>query len=243
MKKKIFRGYTKPVCIMMSLVLCYTVAYYAVNSIEMTVPTSLTYPDEELYIVLDAGHGGMDGGCSTSDGVPEKGINLNIAKEVKELLELQGYNVVLTRETDTSIHDKGVEGIRSQKESDMENRLDIFNEHNNAICISIHQNNFTDPYYSGAQMFYSENNPESENLARIMQENFVRNIQPDNSREIKLCGKELYLCYFSENPTVMVECGFLSNPDEAEKLKNPMYQKEVAFTIFSGINEFIEKRG
>lgn len=243
MKKKIFRGYTKPVCIMMSLVLCYTVAYYAVNSIEMTVPTSLTYPDEELYIVLDAGHGGMDGGCSTSDGVPEKGINLNIAKEVKELLELQGYNVVLTRETDTSIHDKGVEGIRSQKESDMKNRLDIFNEHNNAICISIHQNNFTDPYYSGAQMFYSENNPESETLARIMQENFVRNIQPDNSREIKLCGKELYLCYFSENPTVMVECGFLSNPDEAEKLKNPMYQKEVAFTIFSGINEFIEKRG
>ena len=243
MKKKIFRGYTKPVCIMMSLVLCYTAAYYAVNSIEMTVPTSLTYPDEELYIVLDAGHGGMDGGCSTADGVPEKGINLNIAKEVAKLLELQGYNVVLTRETDTSIHDKGVEGIRAQKESDMENRLDIFNEHNNAICVSIHQNNFTDPYYSGAQMFYSENNPESETLARIMQENFVRNIQPDNSREIKLCGKELYLCYFSENPTVMVECGFLSNPDEAEKLKNPMYQKEVAFTIFSGLNEFIEKRG
>ena len=76
-----------------------------------------------------------------------------------------------------------------------------------------------------------------------MQENIVKNIQPDNSREIKHCGKELYLCYFSENPTVMVECGFLSNPDEAEKLKNPMYQKEVAFTIFSGINEFIEKRG
>ena len=243
MKKKKINGYTKPICIMMSLVLCYTAAYYAVNSIEMTVPTSLTYPDEELYIVLDAGHGGMDGGCSTADGVPEKGINLNIAKEVAKLLELQGYNVVLTRETDTSIHDKGVEGIRAQKESDMENRLDIFNEHNNAICVSIHQNNFTDPYYSGAQMFYSENNPESETLARLMQENFVRNIQPDNSREIKLCGKELYLCYFSENPTVMVECGFLSNPDEAEKLKNPMYQKEVAFTIFSGINEFIEKRG
>ena len=230
MKKKIFRGYTKPVCIMMSLVLCYTVAYYAVNSIEMTVPTSLTYPDEELYIVLDAGHGGMDGGCSTADGVPEKGINLNIAKEVAKLLELQGYNVVLTRETDTSIHDKGVEGIRAQKESDMENRLDIFNEHNNAICVSIHQNNFTDPYYSGAQMFYSENNPESETLARIMQENFVRNIQPDNSREIKLCGKELSL----RIRPLWSNVDFFQIPMRLKNLKTRCIRKRLLSRYFRG---------
>lgn len=236
--------YTKPVCVMLSVVLCYVVVYYTLGNIEMTVPTSLTYPDEDFYIVLDAGHGGMDGGCSTADGVPEKGINLAVMNEVAELCRLYGYNVEVTRDGDISVHDKGVEGIRAQKESDMKNRLDLFNKHTNAVCVSIHQNNFTDPKYSGAQMFYSDNNPESERLARIMQGQFVKNLQPENTREIKLCHEELYLCYYSQNPTVMVECGFLSNPDEAEKLKNPIYQKEVAFTIFSGINEYIEgKRG
>jgi N-acetylmuramoyl-L-alanine amidase len=87
-------------------------------------------------------------------------------------------------------------------------------------------------------MFYSDTNSKSEELANILQNKFVEYLQPENAREIKLCGKELFLCYYSENPTVMAECGFLSNPDEAEKLKTPEYQKEVAFTIYSAINEY-----
>lgn len=121
----------------------------------------------------------------------------------------------------------------------MENRLEIFNKYPDAVCISIHQNTFTDPQYSGAQMFYSETITESERLASIMQNMFVQNLQPDNKREIKPCGAELYLCHFSKNPTVMIECGFLSNVDEAAKLTNKSYQQLVAFTVFSGLNEFI----
>lgn len=141
-----------------------------------------------------------------------------------------------------SIHDKGVEGIANQKSSDMDNRLELFNSRNDAICISIHQNQFTEPKYKGAQMFYSDNNSKSETLARSLQGNFRRLIQPDNEREIKLCGKELFLCYYSQNPTVMVECGFLSNPDEAALLNTEEYQGKVAFTIFSGINEYVNQK-
>lgn len=203
------------------------------------IPVSSDYEEDKPVIVLDAGHGGMDGGCSTADGVPEKGINLNIVLTLRDMLKVSGYDVVLTRDSDKSIHDKGVEGIAAQKSSDMDNRLEIFNANPNAVCISVHQNMFTDSKYSGAQMFYSDTTEGNERLAQAMRESFVKNLQPENEREIKLCGKELFLCYFSENPTVMVECGFLSNPQEAELLKTEEYQRKVAFTIFSGINDFI----
>ena len=190
-------------------------------------------------VLVDSAHGGIDGGCSSADGVPEKGINLSILLKLRDMLEISGYDVVVTRDTDTSIHDKGIEGIAQQKSSDMDNRLAIFNDNDNAVCISIHQNQFTQPQYHGAQMFYSATNPESESLARAMKSSFTKLLQPDNQREIKQCGKELFLCYFSKNPTVMVECGFLSNPEEAALLSTDDYQAKVAFTIFSGISEFI----
>ena len=190
-------------------------------------------------IVLDAGHGGMDGGCSSAEGVPEKGINLNILLNLRDLLRVSGYEVAVTRDTDRSIHDSGIEGIANQKSSDMDNRLAIFNEHSNAVCLSIHQNQFTDPKSSGAQMFYAPTNKESEKLAQKLQNSFHTRIQPDNDREIKQCGKELFLCYFCKNPTVMVECGFLSNPEEAAKLTDEAYQRQVAFTIYAGLQEYL----
>lgn len=176
------------------------------------------------------------------DGTCEKGINLNILLTLRDLLTVSGYQVEVTRDTDISIHDKGVEGIANQKSSDMDNRLELFNKYDNAVCISIHQNQFTDSRYSGAQMFYSESNRRNENLARSIQGRFVEFLQPDNTREIKQCGKELFLCYYSKNPTVMVECGFLSNPEEAALLTDEEYQHKVAFTIFAGINSFINSK-
>jgi len=181
----------------------------------------------------------MDGGCSDAEGVTEKGINLNIALTVRDLSNFFGFHAETTRDRDISIHDRGVKGIRNQKISDMENRLALFNKYDEAVCVSIHQNTFTDPQYSGAQMFYSENILESERLASIMQSSFVRNLQPYNQREIKPSGSELYLCHNSINPAVMIECGFLSNPGEAELLKNEEYQRLIAFTIFSGLAEFM----
>ena len=205
-----------------------------------SVPVSLmSYDDEKPVIILDAGHGGFDGGCVAVNGTCEKGINLNILLTLRDLLTVSGYQVEVTRDTDISIHDKGIEGIANQKSSDMDNRLKLFNKYDNAVCISIHQNQFTDPRYSGAQMFYSESNRRNENLARSIQNKFVEYLQPDNTKQ---CGKELFLCYYSKNPTVMVECGFLSNPDEAELLTDEEYQHKVAFTIFSGINNFINSK-
>lgn len=211
------------------------------NSEENAVTVSKSYNDSDKpIIILDAGHGGMDGGCTSINGDVEKGINLNILLSLRDMLRISGYDVEVTRDTDRSIHDKGIEGIANQKSSDMDNRLALFNKYENAVCISIHQNQFTDSKYSGAQMFYSGSNNQNERLAGIMQNKFTELLQPENKREIKLCGKELFLCYFSENPTVMVECGFLSNPDEASLLVTEEYQHKVAFTIYSGLNEFLK---
>ena len=206
------------------------------------LPTVAQTNSRDIVFILDAGHGGMDGGCSSADGVPEKGINLNIMLALRDWLEAFGYRVEVTRDTDRSIHDQGIEGIANQKSSDMDNRLALFNKYDNAVCISIHQNQFTDTKYSGAQMFYANTNSESERLAQSWQTQFHEQLQPHNSREIKLCGSELCLCYYCENPTVMVECGFLSNPDEAALLTTEEYQYKVAFTIFSGIQGWLTKR-
>lgn len=214
--------------------------YFGGTRIQRAV-TTMTAPKKETpMIVLDAGHGGMDGGCSSVNEVPEKGINLNILLCLRDLLEMEGYTVKVTRDTDCSIHDDGIEGIANQKSSDMDNRLELFNQYDNAICISIHQNQFTDSAYSGAQMFYSDNVKGSSTLAQTLQDAFVAQLQPENAREVKQCGKELYLCYFSENPTVMAECGFLSNPEEAALLETEEYQQKVAFTIFSGLNQYFD---
>ena len=193
-------------------------------------------------IVLDAGHGGIDGGCSTAEGVPEKGINLAIMLDLRDLLEMSGFEVHVTRDSDRSIHDKGIEGIANQKSSDMDNRLAILNAPEHAVCLSIHQNQFTDPKYSGAQMFYSDTNDRSESLAESLQTAFREQLQPENSREIKRCGKELFLCCFCKHPMVMAECGFLSNPDEAKRLTDPDYQKQTAFTLYAGLTHWLAEQ-
>lgn len=217
--------------------------HYAVGEIDSAVSVSSDAAGtERKIIVLDCGHGGMDGGCSTADGVPEKGINLNIMLSVRDMCRLYGYETAVTREKDVSIHDEGITGIRSQKISDMENRLELFNKFQGAVCLSIHQNTYTDPRYSGAQMFYSSANNDSEQLASILQNLFVRNLQPDNTRETKLCGKELYLCYYCKNTAVMAECGFLSNPEEAAKLTSSGYQQQVAYTLFTGLNTYFSEK-
>lgn len=193
---------------------------------------------EKPVIVLDAGHGGMDGGCVSVNEVPEKGINLSIVESLRDGLKILGYDVVCTRESDISIYDEGTEGLSNQKKSDMKNRLEIFSRYSDGISISIHQNQFTDGKYSGAQMFYSEKNSEGEKLAGVMQKQFVSLLQPDNTRETKPVGDELYLLNNTENPAVMIECGFLSNPEEAAKLESADYQKQIAFTVLTGVVEY-----
>ena len=190
-------------------------------------------------IVLDAGHGGIDSGCLSVNGVEEKDINLSILLKLREMLKLSGFEVAVTRDTDRSIHSTGVTGLGNQKKSDMENRLAIINSYDDAVFVSIHQNQFTDPKYSGAQMFYPLESAESERLAQIMQKSFAEYLQPENKREIKPVDTEIYLLHNANCPAVMAECGFLSNPEEAALLESDEYQAKVAFTIFKSLCSYI----
>lgn len=228
------------------LIIGYFFVFALADSISFNLPdkflpastVGVSETKELPVVILDGGHGGLDGGCVAYNGAVEKEINLNIMLDLKSMLEAFGYEVILTRDCDISIHDEGVSGLSNQKKSDMANRLAIFNSRENAIAVSIHQNQFTDSKYSGAQMFYSETNPKSEQLATAIQQSFVENLQPKNKRETKVSGNELYLLYYCKNPSVMVECGFLSNPAESDLLQTEKYQQEVAFTIFKGINDY-----
>ena len=150
-----------------------------------------------------------------------------------------GYDTVLIRDTDVSIHDESAVTIREKKVSDLKNRLKTVESTNNAVLVSIHQNFYTQSKYSGAQVFYSGNNPESEHLARTIQKNISDYIQTENTREIKKSGSEIYLLKKTTVPAVMVECGFLSNTEEAQRLKNENYQQEIAFIIAISISDYI----
>ena len=188
-------------------------------------------------VKTDARHGGLDSGCVAVNGAYEKDINLDIVKDLGALLTLAGYDVVYTRTDDVSIHDNGVEGVRNQKISDMENRLEIVKSYPDSVFISVHQNLYTKPEYFGAQMFYTTNNSANFRLARIMQELFAQ-LQPGNDREVKLIDNGLYLFKETEQPALLIECGFLSNPEDAAKLSSPEYRRKVAFTIYSGLEKY-----
>ena len=188
-------------------------------------------------VVIDPGHGGADGGCVSVNGVAEKGINLAVGLSERDILTVLGYEVTMTRDRDVSIFDEGTQGLAKQKQSDMKNRLALINECK-GVAISIHQNQFTDSRYSGGQMFYSRRNKGGQRLAGVMQERFHSLLQPENEREIKAVDDELYLLDQSDTAAVMIECGFLSNAEEAKKLESEGYQKQVALTIASGVVEY-----
>lgn len=190
----------------------------------------------EITVVIDAGHGGEDGGA-VANGIVEKDINLSVARKLRDLCRLSGFKTVMTRDSDIMLDSDG-ETIRQRKVNDMKKRLEIYNSSPNNVVISIHQNKFTVEKYRGAQTFYSPNNPDSEALAGCVQKNIVSFIQPDNQREIKKAGKEIYLLYNAQAPSVIVECGFLSNAEEAELLKDEKYQTETALAVFSGLMEY-----
>lgn len=190
-------------------------------------------------IIIDAGHGGKDGGAVASDGTQEQYINLSIALKMNEYLTDKGYKTLLVRDDDNSVHDESAKTIREQKVSDIRNRLKISEQYDNSIFVSVHQNMFTESKYHGTQVFFSPNNPDSEVLASHIQQSVVSKLQPDNTRQIKKCDKSVYLMYNTNAVAVLCECGFLSNNDELAKLKDDNYQKSIAAAICDGIIEYI----
>lgn len=224
-------------------VCCVAVACFAYQKASRSVDASAAPAGKVRQIVIDPGHGGMDGGAVGVDGIVEKDINLNISLKLRDILTANGFEVVMTRDKDESIEDKEVEDVISVKKADMRNRLKIMEKNPDSITISVHQNLFEESKYSGAQVFYGPNNPESEVLAGFIQQAFVEHLQKDNTRQIKKAQKDLFLLYYSTTPTVLVECGFLSNPEEARKLTEDEYQSKVAFTIFSGLIQYLSQTG
>ncbi len=185
-------------------------------------------------IIIDAGHGGEDGGAVADDGTLEKNINLDISLKLRDIISVYGYKTKLIRQTDTDLHTEG-DTIRQRKISDINHRFDIMKSYDNCLYVSIHQNKFNDSRIHGAQTFYSPNNYESKTLASFIQKSISSQLQSDNNRVIKKSGTDIYLLYNAIKPTVMVECGFISNTNELKNLKNYDYQKQMAFSIAFGI--------
>lgn len=189
-------------------------------------------------VIIDAGHGGEDGGTQSCDGTLEKDINLQISIRLEKMLKIMGYKTIMLRDEDKLIYSEGSNTIREKKVSDQRNRLEIVRSQPDCIYVSIHQNYFTEEKYYGAQVFYSPNNHMSENLAKTIQKSVVSLIQHDNDREIKKSGSEIFMLNNIESPAVMVECGFMSNEKEAGLLKTETYQKKIVLAIVKGINDY-----
>jgi N-acetylmuramoyl-L-alanine amidase len=183
-------------------------------------------------IVIDAGHGGVDPGKVSLDGTLEKDINLQIALRLRIKLESEGYTVIMTRTTDedTCTGDYG-------KTKDLETRTQTISAANALLAVSIHQNSFSEGEVFGAQVFYKEADNESMLLACSIQES-MKALNPDNKREAK-ANSDYYLFRNVEIPIVIVECGFLSNPEEEKLLKNSDYQQQIAECIYKGIKDFL----
>ena len=190
-------------------------------------------------ILIDAGHGGVDGGAvSPVDGTVEKELNLEIAAKTRDIMRLMGFRVKMTRESDISIHDEGADTIRRKKVSDIKNRLKMLDEGECEFLISIHMNIFGQQKYSGTQVFFGGNNAQSETLAESVQSNVKALLQPNNERTVKKSTKSIYLLYNAKKPAIMAECGFLSNAAELQKLKSADYQQKLAAAIVKGAADY-----
>ncbi len=193
---------------------------------------SITYPT----IVLDAGHGGMDPGKVGINNVLEKDINLSIVLKLKELLEKEGFTIYLTRESDQLL---AAPNSNSQKKDDMIARVQMIEEIQPFLTVSIHQNSFPDSSVSGPQVFYYKDSVESATVAQVIQDVMNNQLEPAKERATQ-ANDNYYLLTRTPTPTVIVECGFLSNPTEADLLTQEEYQNRVAHAIYSAIVSYYE---
>ena len=191
--------------------------------------------EEKTKVVLDAGHGGADPGKIGINGALEKDVNLQITLLVKRYLEAQDVEVILTRESEEGLYDADAS---NKKVQDMKRRIEKIEEAAPAIAVSIHQNSYPEEYVKGAQVFYYTNSVEGQKLAQLVQDSLVQRVEPDNRRQIKP-NDSYYMLKKASVPIVIVECGFLSNSDEAEKLCDPEYQERVAWAIHMGILQYL----
>lgn len=218
--------------IVMSTVLAVTVA----SSRVVTTMAESRPVDRQNIIVIDAGHGGMDGGATSCNGIPESEINLSIAIRLNDLMHLLGFETIMIRTTDTSVHTEG-STIASKKISDLKERTRIVNDTSGALLLSIHQNTFSDSQYWGGQVFYRNDNI-SKQLAEQVQSALVENLNPGSHRKAKKADK-VYLMEHIQKPGILIECGFLSNPKEEYLLRSKAYQNHLCCVIAATVSNFL----
>lgn len=188
--------------------------------------------EEDVQVILDPGHGGRDPGKVGMDGTLEKDLNLEIAKKVEAKLKEQNISVIMTRNEDEGLYS---EDTSNKKAEDMKGRVTLINETKPAMVVSIHQNSYTQENVKGAQVFYYKHSDVSKGIAEKMQE-LMRKVDTGNTREAK-ADSTYYMLKKTEVPTVIVECGFLTNSEDLAKLKDSVYQEEMAGVICEGIME------
>ena len=222
----------KYICIALFVIISSILVSAGLVSASHTVVPKTTYT-----IVIDAGHGGRDNGCSGINGTKESSINLSISKILKSYLETLGIRVVMTRNDSNGLYSANA---INYKQSDMEKRLEIINQANPDMVISIHQNSFDDHSQCGAQTFYQQNDEKSHDFADSIQHQLLS--QLDNARTESNHG-DYYLLKESNVSAVIVECGYLTNPQEEIKLQTTDYQNKVAYAIMCGVVKYFELCG
>ena len=216
------------ICIISGILL---LAFLSVTYFQGQATTTISQtiqPEHRYTIVIDAGHGGIDGGATSCSGVLESQINLQIALRLNDLMHFMGHETLMIRTTDKSVYTSG-NTIAAQKISDLKQRVRIVNETENGILISIHQNIFSDGRYSGAQVFFAPDE-KSKELAIKLQTNLIQTLNPGSNRKSKK-AEGIYLMEHIARPGILIECGFLSNIEEEAKLRSAEYQKRLCAVI------------
>lgn len=235
---KDFKQIRKLIPIYIALLICFVFLAIAGSNTVTTMIENAPIENRKC-IIIDAGHGGVDGGATSCTGVLESNINLTIALQLNDLFHLLGYRTYMIRTTDISVYTEGT-SIAAKKVSDLKERVRIVNSTENAILISIHQNTFSDSKYSGAQVFYAPTK-DSKDLATEIQSAFKSSINPTSNRQAKKADG-IYLMQHIDCTGVLVECGFLSNPTEEYQLNNPAYQQQLCCVLATSISNFLDRQ-
>ena len=229
MKKQIELG--------MAILILFASAFLGRQGAKLANANHAERSHQAYKVVIDAGHGGVDGGKVSADGVLEKDINLAVAKKLQRLLEAADVEVVLTRETDAGLYE---ESDKNKKVADLQKRCALIKKEAPDCTVSIHQNSFSSPQVRGAQVFYYSQSEEGEQLAESIQQSLILRVGEEYQRQ-KKANDSYYLLKRTTSPTVIVECGFLSCPQEAVLLTDEVYQERLAWAIHIGVMEFLNK--
>ena len=216
------------------LVCFYILSWEAAETAGRLIDVSGNIKADQV-ILVDAGHGGVDSGMVGIGGLKEKGINLDIAMKLKGILEKKGLAVVMTREEDKGLYENGTKNMKAQ---DLQNRIEQIRKYEPVLSVSIHQNSYSDPQVKGPQVFYYADSENGRNLALAIQEELNRQLSVARPREAK-GNRTYYLLKRSPSVINIVECGFLTNPEEAQLLKKEEYQTKIAMSVADGIDTYL----